>query len=145
MYINRLQELCEKENITFTELGKTINLDRSTIGKYVNGYLPIPLKHLNSICNFFDISLDYILNLTDIKQYKNYKKEINQKLFSERLKEFRKEKNITQNKLANIINCSHSAISEYEKGKRMITISHLNTICKKYHISADYLLGKIEN
>ena len=32
----------------------------------------------------------------------------------------------------------------YEKGKTLILTSFLYTICKKYNISADYLLGKID-
>lgn len=68
MYINRLQEILEKDNITFTSLCKHIGVDRSTLGKYVNGYLVMPLKHLNTICNHFDISLDYIIGLTEQKK-----------------------------------------------------------------------------
>ena len=144
MYTNRLQELCEKDNITTAELSKYVDIDRSVIGKYLNGYLTIPLKHLNSLCNYFDTSLDYILNFTNNKQYTNSLKEIDLDKFSKRLQNFRKENKITQDKLAKILNCSHSAISEYENKKRLITTSHLYSICKKYQISADYLLGKID-
>ena len=144
MYINKIQEICEKDNITITSLGKYVEIDRSTLWKYINGYLPIPLKHLNSLCNYFDISLDFVFSLSNNKKYKNYKKEIDKHLFSVRLKEFRKANKITQAKLSEVLQCSNSAISEYEHGKRLISTSHLYTICKKYNISADYLLGKIK-
>ena len=144
MYINRLQELCEKDNVTFTSLCKCTNLDRSTIGKYINGYLIISLKHLNTICNYFSISLDYAFGLTNIKNYKSLKNDINQDLFIQRLKLFRKENKITQDMLAKELKCSHSAISEYEHGKRLISTSHLYSLCSKQNISADYLLGKTD-
>ena len=37
------------------------------------------------------------------------------------------------------------SIEPDEKGKYLISIPFLYTICKKYNISADYLLGKIDN
>lgn len=144
MYINKLQELCEKDNITMTSLGKELKCDRSTIGKYINGYLPIPLKHLNALCNYFNISIDYVLGFTETKNYANNKYSITENIFFKNIKELRKELKISQSELANIINCTRSVISDYENNKRMISTSHLYTICKKYKISADYLLGKTD-
>ena len=145
MYINRLQEILEKDNITLTSLCKLVGVDRSTLGKYISGYLIMPLKHLNTICNYFNISLDYSFGLTNKKTYSNYNSDINIKLFIQRLKEFRKERKVTQEKLAEDLGCSRSAISEYENNKRLITTYHIYDICKIYNISADYLLGKIDN
>ena len=145
MYINRLQEILEKDNITLTSLYKHIGIDRSTLGKYISGYLIIPLKHLNTICNYFNISLDYVFGLTNKRIYPNYNPDINVELFIQRLKEFRKERKLTQEQLARVLNCSHSAISEYESKKRLITTSHIYSICKTYNISTDYLLGKIDD
>ena len=45
----------------------------------------------------------------------------------------------------NILNTVHPVISNYESGKFLIATPFLYTICKKYNISADYLLGKIDN
>lgn len=145
MYINRLQEILEKDNITIASLCKFVGIDRSTLGKYIKGYLTIPLKHLNAICKYFDISLDYVFGLTSLKKYPNYKYEIDTNLLGLRLKEFRKSKKLTQEKLADELKCTHSIISEYENNKRLISTSHLYTICRKYKISADYLLGKINS
>ena len=36
-------------------------------------------------------------------------------------------------------------ISDYENKKKFIPTPFLYQICKKYHISADYLLGKIDH
>ena len=145
VYINKLQELCEKENISFTDLSKYVGIDRSTLGKYMNGYLTIPLRHLNRICNFLEISLDYALCLTELVSYYNSKREINQEAFSQRIKKFRIQNNLTQVELSKMLKCSHSAISEYENNKRLISTSHLYSICRRYHVSADYLLGKIDS
>ena len=63
----------------------------------------------------------------------------------ERLKEFRKNNKLTQSKLAVILNTTQSVIADYERGRYLIATPFLYTICKKYNISADYLLGKIDN
>ena len=88
--------------------------------------------------------MDYLFGFTDIKQYPNYIVGINQKLAGERLKLWRKENKITQIKLATELNTTFSVISGYEIGRRLIATPFLYQICKKYNISADYLLGKID-
>ena len=145
MYITKFHELIEKDNITFTSLCKQVGIDRSTLGKYINGDIIIPLKHLNTLCNYFHVSLDYIFGFQSAKNYNHYSSSINLDLFAKRLRNFRKEKKLTQQDLSKVLNCSHSAISEYENKKRLISTSHVYYICLKYNISADYLLGKTNN
>ena len=105
----------------------------------------MPIKRLNTYSNFFNVSLDYLFSFTNNKQYKNAKKEINPTLSGTRLKEFRKENKLTQEKLASILNTNKSVICGYEKGRYIIATPFLYQICKKYNISADYLLGKIDS
>ena len=90
----------------------------------------IPIKRLNTYANFFNVSIDYLFNFTNIKQYKNSKKEPNLELSGTRLKEVRKENKVTQVKLANILNTTQSNIVGYEKGKFIIATPYLYTICK---------------
>ena len=60
------------------------------------------------------------------------------------MKSFRKEYKLTQEKLAEELNMARSAIANYERGRTIIATPFLYTIASKYHISADYLLGKID-
>lgn len=61
----------------------------------------------------------------------------------QRLKDLRKEKGLTQEQLANEIKIARSTINDYENKNKIIATPFLYQICSKYHISADYLLGKI--
>ena len=61
-----------------------------------------------------------------------------------RLKEFRKENGITQEKLADLLNVVKGTIGNYETARSIIATPFIYTISKKYNISADYLLGKTE-
>ena len=127
------------------EISKLLEFKDNVYSQFEREETIIPIKHLNTLCNYFDCSLDYIFELTDNKKYKNMKKEINKEISGKRLKEIRKELNIKQYELANLLNVDNSMLSKYELGKYTIATTYLYQICKKYNISADYLLGKIDN
>lgn len=141
-YQSKLVALRKKHNLTQHGLASIIGINRGAYKQYELQYDIIPLKHLNKICNYFDISIDYILGLNNDLKYENSKNEIDYIKAGKRLKEFRKEHNLTQGKLASILNTVQPAIANYENGKHLISTSFLYEICKRYNISADYLLGK---
>ena len=143
-YKERLKELREYHNLSQYDMAKLLNIKRSSYNQFEQQYDIIPIKRLNEVANIFDCSIDYILGLKNKKKYTNSKKEINEELSQERLKTFRKERKITQAKLADILNTSQSAIVGFERGRNIIATPFLYTICQKYNLSADYLLGKID-
>ena len=144
-FSNIIKELREERNINQKEFAKIIHLDNTLYNKYENNYTIIPLKYLIDICNYFNVSLDYILGFTNIKKYKNTNINNNNNLIGKRLKEFRKENKLTQKNLAFILNTTQSVIAGYESLRYLIATPFLYEICKKYHISADYLLGRIDH
>ena len=123
---------------------EVLEIDNSLYAKYEKEYEIIPIKHLNNLCNYYNVSLDYIFKFNNQKNYQNIIKEMNTIKMGIRLKEFRKEHKLTQEKLASELNIARSALANYERGRNFIATPFLYTICKKYHISADYLLGKID-
>ena len=137
-----IKKLREEQNKTQQEIASILGIARQTYNHYEIQDSIIPLKHLNNLANYYNVSIDYIFELTKQRKYLNFKKEINIDLSKERLKAFRKEQKLTQVKLANILNTFHTVIVDYEHGKNLIATPFLYTICKKYNISADYLLGK---
>ena len=137
-----IKKLREEQNKTQQEIASILGIARQTYNHYEIQDSIIPLKHLNNLANYYNVSIDYIFELTKQRKYLNFKKEINIDLSKERLKAFRKEQKLTQVKLANILNTFHTVIVDYEHGKNLIATPFLYTICKKYKISADYLLGK---
>lgn len=144
MYKERLVELRTDGNYNQKLFAQEMGFEISTYNNNETEYEIITLTNLNSICNFFNVSLDYIFNFTDIKNYANMRKSIDIKLCSLRLKEFRKSNNLKQEALAKDLGCSQSIISRYEKSKNILPTQYIYAICSKYKISADYLLGKID-
>lgn len=144
-YKKRLVELRENKFIKQYDIAKILQIHKGVYNQYETEHVIIPTKHLNTLCNYFNVSFDYILEFINPLNYKNPKMEINKEISGLRLKQFRKENKITQEKLAKDLNISRTTIAEYERGTNIIALPFLYTICKKYNISADYLLGKIDN
>ena len=144
-YSNKLSYLRERNGLTYDKIGKLINLDSGTYFHYEKEELLIPIKHLITLADYYNVSIDYIFDFTNLTNYPTPKNNIEKSLTSIRLKEFRKEHKITQEKLAKILNISRSTIAEYERGTNIIATPFLYTICKKFNISADYLLGKTDS
>lgn len=145
IYLDRLKELREYNGYSQREIAENIGIKRSTYNEYEQQYSTIPTIKLNEVANFYGISIDFLLGLTEAKNYDDSKKEIDTNISKQRLKTWRKENKITQKKLAEMFHSSQHVIVCYEKGSNFIGVPYLYTICSKYKISADYLLGKIDN
>ena len=145
MYMDRLRELRNNRNITQATLSSLLEIHEYVYGQYEREYVIIPLKHLNTLSNYFNVSLDYIFEFTNTINYEFNSSEINSLLSGQRLKEFRKDNKLSQVKLAALLNTVQPVIANYENGKHLIATPFLYQICKKYSISADYLLGKIDS
>lgn len=59
-----------------------------------------------------------------------------------RLRELRKENNLTQEKLGQILGVSKVSVSGYENGNRIPSLEILNKIIDFFGISSDFLLGR---
>ena len=62
-------------------------------------------------------------------------------ILSKRLKELRIENNYSQYEIANLLGIAQVTYSNYELGRRSISIQNLVKIAKIYNVSTDYLLG----
>lgn len=144
MYKEKLKFLREEKEVNQENISKKINVTQSVYCHYETEYNIIPLKHLVSLCDYLNSSLDYIFSFTNKRQYENTIPKIDKIKAGNRLKEFRKENKITQKKLSELLNTAQPVIAKYEKGINIIATPFLYTICTKYKVSADYLLGKID-
>ena len=65
--------------------------------------------------------------------------------FEERLIALRKERNLTQEELANKIGVTPQSVSKWETGQSMPDINLLTPLADFFEVSIDYLLGRIDN
>ncbi len=142
MYKIKLKEIRINNNLLQKDLAKVLNISEISYTHYESEYYLIPTKYLIILADYFKVSIDYIFEF--VKQ-NNYSLNLNVdlKMAGKRLKEFRKEHKLTQEKLALLLNTNRSVIANYERGRNLISTPFLYTICDKYKVSADYLLGRI--
>lgn len=72
----RLKFLRKERNLTIEELAKNLGSAKSTISRYENGLREPKKDFLELLCNYFDVSTDYLLRKTDNRNIET-KKEIN--------------------------------------------------------------------
>ena len=138
----RLFDIREENDLTQEDVGKILNVSRVAISQWESGKEIIPLEKLNTFANHFNLSFDYLANISDIKQYNNTSNDLDPILIGKRLKQLRTKNNLTLRDLAEILNTSSSTISAYETGKTLILTSFAYELAVKFNISLDWICGK---
>ena len=73
-----------------------------------------------------------------------YNKSMNSSKFGETLRTLRAEKHISQKQLSNIIGCSQSMLTRWEKGECEPTAPYIIVIADYFDVSTDEILGKFD-
>ena len=136
--MERLKSLRKERNLNQKELASMINMSQTGYSQYERGTRKISLETLTTLANFYNTSVDYLLNLTDIKD-KYTKSKINNNSLN-RLKEIREDRDLLQIDIAKILNMSRKGYSHYEANYTEIPINKLIVLAKYYNVSTDYLL-----
>ena len=137
----RLNEIREDNSLSQRDLASILNISKSTYARWETQEQIIPLNRLVDFCNYFKVSMDYALNLSNENKYKKPISSLDRKLIGNNIKLIRKKFSLTQQNLADLLNTSHSTISAYEAGKTLILTIFAYQICLKYNISLDWLCG----
>ena len=66
--MNRLKELRKQKGLTQIAFAKIFNAGQSTVANWENGTREPDNEKLKEISNFFDVSVDYLLENTDIRK-----------------------------------------------------------------------------
>lgn len=83
----------------------------------------------------------FLCNFTDFVSECKVNKGRIMKIFSQRLKELRKDAGLSQIALAKELNLDKSTIAKYETAAISPSIEILVLFAKYFHVSTDYLLG----
>lgn len=68
--VNRLKELRLESKLTLKELAEKLNMTSSSISMMENGQRGISVENLKLFCEFFDVTSDYFLYITNDKPIK---------------------------------------------------------------------------
>ena len=141
----KLQDIRENNELSQKAVADILNVSQPTYSRWEKEIEIIPLNKLILFAKYFNVSLDYLCNLSLIKkENKNYNYIVNKELSSNNIINFRKKNNLTQKELAIFLNTTPSTICAYEKGKTLILTSFAYQLCKKYNISMDYICGLVK-
>lgn len=64
----RIRDLREDKDLTQKQIGKLLNMSQTGYNQYEIGKNDIPTRILIELANFYNTSVDYILELTDEKK-----------------------------------------------------------------------------
>lgn len=127
------------------EIAEILSVKRNTYSKWENLINDMPLEKCNELANYYKTTLDYVLGLSNIREYIDTPLFINWNLVSERLSELRHSKNLTETELSSKIGFTQTTYSCYEIGKRRPTTMKLLAIAQYYNVSVDYIVGRTNN
>ena len=71
----RLKELRESRHMSQQELGDLVGLSKSSIGYYEQGKHQPDLNTLETLARFFDVTVDYLLGLSPMRNFAFTEKE----------------------------------------------------------------------
>jgi len=66
-YLRRVKGLREEKNLNQEEVAKILNISQRTYSYYENGR-DIPILLLIKLADFYNVSIDYLLNRTNVRK-----------------------------------------------------------------------------
>ena len=66
---------------------------------------------------------------------------LDKKIFGSRLRELRKQKNISQTTLGSLLGVTATQIGDMEKGDSATSMTRLYELCQYFEVSSDYFMG----
>ena len=139
--MNNIKNLRITFNLNQNDFAKILNVNRSMISEYENEVTDISTDNLVKLADYFNTSTDYVLGITDdiahhlLTQRKN----------KNRLKELRKHKKLTQDKISKDLYIVQTSYSRYESGIYDIPTNVLIKLGYYYKTSIDYLLCRTDD
>lgn len=64
-YVERIRELREDHDKTQAEIADYLGTTQQVYSRYENGTNEMPIRHIISLCKFYNVRADYILGLSD--------------------------------------------------------------------------------
>ena len=66
--MRRLRDLREDRDLKQKDLAEILHCSQTTYSRYENGRLSVPIDVLKQLALFYNVSIDYLTDFTDIKK-----------------------------------------------------------------------------
>ena len=64
MYVKRIRDLREDHDKTQKELADILGTSQTMYARYERGANELPIRHLIKLCEYYNVSADYVLGLS---------------------------------------------------------------------------------
>lgn len=64
-YIKRMRDLREDNDKTQQEIAEILNTSQTMYARYERGANELPIHHLLKLANYYNVSTEYLLGITD--------------------------------------------------------------------------------
>lgn len=68
-FIEKLRGLREDNDLTQVQLAKVLGTSQTMYARYERGANEMPIRHLVTLCRFYNVSADYFLDTAPNKSY----------------------------------------------------------------------------
>ena len=143
---DRIKELRNSANMTQDEFGQKFGVVKSTISLYESGKSTPNDEIKRKICEYFNVTLDYLDGRTDRKGENNgyfFFDDLLKDVFTFRLKKAMDNKGLTEDALLELMPSNKNNIKSYLNGDCEPALEDLIDISQILEVSIDYLLGQI--
>lgn len=76
-FLEKLRGLREDNDLTQTQIAEVLGTSQTMYARYERGANEMPLRHLITLCRFYNVSADYLLNTTPTSSRKQRKADWN--------------------------------------------------------------------
>lgn len=132
----KLKDIRETKELNQIKIAKILKVSQPVYARWESEERIIPLSRLRELCNYFEVSMDYVFNLDKFNKY-HFIPSFDKKKIGNNLARIRKQNKFTQQQMANFLNTTQSTICAYENGKTLILTPFLYQFCQKCHASMD--------
>lgn len=152
---DRIKELRLSADMTQEEFGKKFGIVKSTVSLYESGKSTPNDELKKQICDYFNISVDYLLGVSDDKHRNSpsddkgffffffFDDKDLQEVFVSALKTALETQNMTVSELCEKTEIDVDTCNQYLTGEHAPTLEHLVELSKALNVSIDYLLGQV--
>ena len=145
-----IKVLRTENKITQSNLARSLGVRPSTISMWEQNRRTPDINLLKNISDFFNVSTDYLLEKTNIRNYETKETTVvlhtkgNRKMITlgDRIKDLRKSNNLTQAELGKILGVGKTTVSMYETNNSTPNDDIKLKMCEYFNVSLDYLVGK---
>ena len=143
IFFKRVHDLRVDNDLKQKEIAKILKVNINTYPHWESGMYETPIEMMDKLSKLYNCSIDYLTGLSN--EHGAFLKKFNSEEMFIRLKRLRKENNLSQAEIGNILGFGQMNYCRYETGKILIPFSKLYLIAKEFNISLDYLMGKSED